>query len=642
MLELTMYNVMKHYGENCILNNAAFTAYEGDKIGLVGSNGSGKSTILKILAGIEPIDTDYRKVSEGKSRISYPKGTTFAYLDQSPCYPADFKVIDILNLAFRELDAMEEQMKMLEGEMAQLNECELETAFSRYNRLQQTFDARGGYQRAERLNKVCSGLKFDGSFLQKEFGLLSGGEKTIVNLAKVLLENPDVLLLDEPTNHLDMETAEWLEKYIGNCRGIVIIVSHDRYFLDKTASKIVEVENRQCGTYNGNYSEYVRQKEESMLLQYEKYREQKKMISSMQNAVKDLRDWAARSDNNKFFRRAVSIQRKLDKIERVHMPRFEKRSMNISFKATQRSGFEIIKILGLSKSFGDRMIFNEAGLFITLGERVAFLGPNGSGKTTFLKILLGEIKPDKGAAMLGANVKTAYLPQIITFNNDEDTVIGCFRENRIISEGKAREYLSKFMFYGRDTFKKVRQLSGGEKVRLKLAMLLFEEINLLILDEPTNHLDIDSIEVLEEALEDFEGTILFVSHDRYFINKVCSRSIALEAGKLVSYEGNYDFYKNKRNEQPQLEEAPKQLEKAKPERNNASKDNRNTGLEISRLESGIKFLEEELRKVEENMLLPGLNHEELYVLFNRKEELNAKLEELLGMWMDINNGREIW
>lgn len=640
MLELTMYNVMKHYGENFILNNATFSAYEGDKIGIVGSNGSGKSTILKILAGLEPIDIDYRKIYEGKSRITYPRGTTFAYLEQSPCYMEDFKVIDILNLAFRELDEIEEQLKILEGRMAGLNACELEAALEQYSRLQQTFDARDGYDRIEKLGRVCSGLKFDNTFLQKKFGLLSGGEKTTVNLGKLLLESPDVLMLDEPTNHLDTDSVEWLEKYIKGCRGIVLIVSHDRYFLDNAVSKIVEVENRQCETYKGNYSAYVRQKEENMLLQYENYKEQKKKIKSMQNTVKDLRDWAARADNNKFFRRAVSIQRKLDKTELIQKPRFDKQSIRINFKAAERSGFEIIKILGLSKSFGDRIILKEAELFITMGERIALIGPNGCGKTTLLKILLGQIEPDSGSAVFGANAKMAYLPQIITFNKDEDTVIECFRENRIISEGKAREYLSKFMFYGRDAFKKVRQLSGGEKVRLKLAMLLFEEVNLLILDEPTNHLDIDSIEALEEALDDFEGTILFISHDRYFINKVCSRIAELVDGRLVNYEGNYDFCKNKKCERLQLAEAPKTGEKIKSEIKVSDKDKINSNSEILRLESSIKSLEDEIKDIEKSMLLPEIKHEELCVLFERKEELNSRLEEMLGLWLSTSTTGE--
>jgi len=395
---------------------------------------------------------------------------------------------------------------------------------------------------------VCTGLKFDDTFLQKEFGILSGGEKTSVMLGKILLENPDILLLDEPTNHLDMDSAEWLENHLRSYRGIVVVVSHDRYFLDNVTTKIIEVENKQCETYEGNYSDYVRQKEENLLLQYGNYKEQCKKINSMEKTIKDLRNWALQVDNNKFFRRAVSLQRKLDRMDRISKPEFKKQSIRINFKAAERSGNDIIKVCRLSKSFGDRIIFGNADLYIAVGERIALIGPNGSGKTTFIKILIGESAADAGTVALGANAKVAYLPQIITFKDEEAMVIDCFREDRYILEGKAREYLSRFMFFGKAPFRKVKQLSGGERVRLKLSMLLYDETNTLILDEPTNHLDIESIEALEEALEDFHGTLLFISHDRYFINKVCSRVVAVENSKLTSYSGNYDYYKPKKEE----------------------------------------------------------------------------------------------
>lgn len=471
MLELIMLNVRKHFGDHRVLFDAGFKLYEGDKAGLIGANGSGKSTILKILAGIEPMDIDYRKICEGKSRILYPKGTTLAYLDQLPNYPDGFKVIDVLKSAFRDLYHLEEQLGVLEAKMAHVQGERLEAALKQYSRLQQEYEAKGGYDKEEKLGKVSTGLKFDEAFLQKDFNQISGGEKTTATLGRILLENPDILLLDEPTNHLDMEASEWLESHLRHYKGIVILVSHDRYFLDNVVNKIVEVENKRCETYLGNYSDYTRQKEENLLQQFEDYKQQSKKIHSMETVVKNLRDWAQRADNNKFFRRAVSMQRKLDKMQRVD-------------------------------------------------------------------------KPDSGSVVLGANLKIAYLPQIIHFNNEDDTVIECFRENRTILEGKAREYLAKFLFFGKDPYKKVKHLSGGERVRLKLSMLLHDETNLLILDEPTNHLDIDSIEALEEALEDFIGTLLFISHDRFFINSVCTRIVGVEENRLISYPGNYNDYKS--------------------------------------------------------------------------------------------------
>lgn len=632
MLELTMYNVLKHFGENFILDNAGFTVYEGEKVGIVGANGSGKSTILKLLAGIEQMDIDYRKICEGKSRISIPKGTSTGYLEQLSSYPDNFKVNDILNLAFQELDSLEEQQKSLENEMEHLQGAYLDAALKQYSQLQQDYNMKGGYDRNEKLSKVCTGLKFDDTFLHKEFNILSGGEKTTVNLGKILLENPDVLLLDEPTNHLDMESVEWLEKYLRGYKGIVIIVSHDRYFLDNVVTKIVEVENRRCETYDGNYSDYVKQKEEDMLLQFENFKEQKKKINAMENAIKDLRDWAQRADNNKFFRRAVSMQRKLDKMERIDRPVFEKQNIKISFKATGRSGNEVLKVCGLSKSFESKRIFENTDLYISLGERIALIGPNGSGKTTFLKMLFGEINADHGQILLGASIKISYLPQHIAFNNEEDTVIGCFRENKYILEGKAREYLARFMFFGKDPYKKVKHLSGGEKVRLKLSMLLYEETNLLILDEPTNHLDIDSIEALEEALEDFKGTILFISHDRYFINKVCSRLVAIEENRFVNYTGNYDYYKDKKKERGMPVEQPK-LSIKPVVRDIVAAVKRKNDIDLYKLESDIKCLEDEIKEIDRCMSVPEISHDELNRLYCEREELNKKLDEMIEVWI---------
>lgn len=548
MLELTMYNIRKYFGDNLVLWDAGFKLYEGDKAGMVGANGSGKSTILKLLAGIEPMDIDYRKICEGKSRISYPAGTAIAYLDQLPAFPEDYRVIDVLKLAFKELYDLEEKLREQECFMAHLSGEDLDKILKQYSRLQQRYEAKGGFEKEEKLNKVCTGLRFDDRFLERNFNIISGGEKTTVMLGKILLENPDILLLDEPTNHLDMEASEWLENHLKSYRGIVIIVSHDRYFLDHVVTKIIEVEEKQCETYLGNYSDYSRQKEENMLLQYENYKEQSKTIHSMERTIRDLREWAMQADNNKFFRRAVSMQRKLDRMQRISRPVFEKQSIRIDFRETEHSGSDMIKVSGLTKCFGDRLLFRDAGLHVTKGERIALIGPNGCGKSTFVKILLGEMSPDFGSASMGHGLKTAYLPQIISFREEDARVIDCFREDRSILEGKAREYLAKFMFFGKAPFRKVKQLSGGERVRLKLAMLLYDETNFLILDEPTNHLDIDSIEVLEAALEEFKGTLFFVSHDRYFINKVCSRIVAFEEGKLVSYPGNYDSYREKKME----------------------------------------------------------------------------------------------
>lgn len=546
-------------------------------------------------------------------------------------------------MAFSEVYEIEEKMHKLEDEMKVLKGEELERSLKQYSRLVQSYEVKGGYNTEEKLAKICTGLKFTQNFLDKEFNLLSGGEKTTVILGKLLMDNPDILLLDEPTNHLDMDSIEWLERYLNNYDGIVIIVSHDRYFLDNVVSKIIEIEDMESKTYKGNYSSYVKQKEEKLLEQMHNYKEQQKEIKSMESTIKDLRDWAIRADNSKFFKRAASMEKRLERMksnEDAQKPKIENKTMKLNFKNSERSGEETIKAKGLCKSYIDKVIFNEADLLINFKERVALVGPNGSGKTTFLKMLLGEEAPDKGTVELGANVKVGYLPQVITFDNEEYTVIQAFRDDISILEGQAREYLSKFMFFGNSVFKKVKALSGGERIRLKLSMLLYEDINLLILDEPTNHLDIDSIETLEEALEEFKGTIFFISHDRYFINKIGERIIVIEDNKFKSYLGNYDYYKEIQ-DRVKLEKEINDLQKEKVIKKEKKKKEidevKKRENEIKKLEIKIQKLEKELEGIELTMSNLELNYEELNELFSKKEELSEELEKVMEEWIELNS-----
>lgn len=356
----------------------------------------------------------------------------------------------------------------------------------------------------------------------------------------------------------------------------------------------------------------------------------------MESTVKELRDWAMRADNNKFFKRATSIQIKLDKLERIEKPKFERKNMKLDLKAAERSGNETIKAKGLCKSFREKEIFKQAELLVNYGERVALIGANGCGKTTFIKMLLGEESSDSGSVELGANVKLAYLPQNIQFPNEELTLLECFRENIVILEGKAREYLSKYMFFGKSVFKKVKQLSGGEKIRLKLSMLLYDDVNLLILDEPTNHLDIASIETLEAALEEFKGTIFFISHDRYFINKIGERVVAIENKAFKTYLGNYNYYKSKQ-EEAKLELEEEQIpKKEKLKKAKAVEDNKKWEAERLKLEASIDFMEKQLKEIEEAMNQAGENYEELKELLSQKEKLGKKLEYAMEDWLQYD------
>lgn len=648
MFELSLVNVKKYMEATLVLKNINFQVYSGEKVGIVGTNGSGKSTILKLIAGILPMDycVGYPGATSpgyDEGFINKTSGATCAYLEQIPQYDDGIKVIDVLKMAFSEVYGMEEKMHELEEDMKVLQGEELEKILKKYSGLVQSYEVKGGYKTEEKLAKICTGLKFTQNFLDKEFNLLSGGEKTTVILGKLLMDNPDILLLDEPTNHLDMDSIEWLEKYLNNYDGIVIIVSHDRYFLDNVVSKIIEIEDMESKTYKGNYSSYVKEKEEKLLEQMHNYKEQQKEIKSMESTIKDLRDWAIRADNSKFFKRAASMEKRLEKMKESddsEKPKTENKTIKLNFKNSERSGEETIKAKGLCKSYIDKVIFNEGDLLINFKERVALIGPNGSGKTTFLRMLLGEEEPDKGIVQLGANVKVGYLPQVITFDNEDHTVLQAFRDDISILEGKAREYLSKFMFFGNSVFKKVKALSGGERIRLKLSMLLYEDVNLLILDEPTNHLDIESIETFEEALEKFKGTIFFISHDRYFINKIGERVIAIEDNKFKSYLGNYDYYKEIQ-DRLQLEkdindvqkEKIKKKEKKKKEIDEAKK----RESEIKKLETKIQKLESELEEVELTMSNSELHYEELNELFAKKEVLSEELERVMKAWIELNN-----
>ncbi len=658
MFELTLNGVKKYMDATLVLKNISFQIFSGEKVGIVGVNGSGKSTVLKLIAGVLPMN--YCIGYPGATSPGYdegfickPREATCAYLEQIPKYEDGIKVIDVLKLAFEEVYSIENKMRELEDRMKFLEDNNLEKALKQYSQLVELYEVKDGYNTEEKLSRICTGLKLDESFLNKEFNLLSGGEKTTVVLGKLLIDNPDILLLDEPTNHLDMESTEWLEAYLKSYNGIVIIVAHDRYFLDNVVTKIIEIEDMESKTYKGNYSDFSKQKEENILEQFHQYKEQQKEIKNLQNAIKELRDWAARVDNNKFFKRAASLQKKLDKMKssdtesdkfyrtrgqyvRTEKPKFERKNMKLNFKDGERSGNETIKAKGLSKSFDDKVILRDVDLLIHFGERAALIGSNGSGKTTFLKMLLDEEKPDSGVVELGANVMAAYLPQKITFKNEEFTVLECFREDISILEGQAREYLSKFMFYGNSVFKKIKHLSGGERIRLKLGKLLYEDVNLLILDEPTNHLDIDSIENFEEALEDFKGTIFFISHDRYFINKISERVIAIEDNGFKSYPGNYDYYKNVK-EQLKLQEIKepviKQEKVKKPKKVDEDKQKE---VEKAKVERIIEVLENEIKDIDVAMTDEKLDYENLNKLYCKKEELSSKRDEAMELWVSLN------
>ena len=631
MIQLALKDIEKYFGGNRIFNNITFEVQSTERVGLIGKNGTGKTTIFKIIAGLENAD---------KGSISIRKNSTIGYLHQVPDFPEEFKIIDVLKTAFEMQYQINSELKILEGQMASLKERELENALRKYGELNEIYEAKGGYEIEEKMSKVCTGLKFSEEFLKREFITLSGGEKTIIMLGKILLENPDILLLDEPSNHLDVTSIEWLEGYLKAYKGTVIVISHDRYFLDRVVTKIVEIEDGETSFYHGNYSYYVKEKQRRVFEQFEAYKDQQKKIKAMEKAIKQLRQWAIQGDNEKFFKRAESMQKRLDKVERVDKPLIDQPKIKLDFADADRSGKDVISIKGLCKSFEDKKVLEDLYLDIRYGESTALIGNNGSGKSTIIKTLLGEIIPEKGEVKLGANAKIGYLPQNVGFNNEELTVLEAFREDITILEGPARGILAKFLFYGESVFKKVKNLSGGEKSRLKLCKLIQNDINLLILDEPTNHLDIDSREMLEEALTEFRGTILFISHDRFFINKLAARICEIEDKKIVNYYGDYEYYKEKKSEFKRNKvEAPREKKTNNQEYIEKPKNQENTKKlkETESLENTIQELEAKLKDIDIEMHESGAEYEKLLELSKNKERIQGELDVILEKWMDIEN-----
>lgn len=631
MIELELKEIKKYYGATKIFNNVTFEVQSMERIGLIGRNGTGKTTVFKIIAGIEKQDN---------GSIFIRKNSTIGYLDQIPNYPHEFKVIDVLNIAFEIQYDINKQLKKLELEMTGLEGEKLEYALKKYGELNERYEAKGGYDIEEKMSKVCAGLKFNDQFLNTEFVKLSGGEKTMVILGRILLENPDILLLDEPSNHLDMSSIEWLEGYLKAYKGTVIIISHDRYFLNRVVTKIVEIEDGETSLYEGNYSYYVKEKQRRVFEQFEAYKDQQKKIKAMEKAIKQLRIWAIQADNEKFFKRAASMQKRLDKIQRVDKPVTDQPKIQLNFSDTDMSGKDVVNIKGLYKNFEHKKVLEDLNLDIRYGEAVALIGDNGSGKSTIIKILLGQVKADYGEAKLGANTKIGYLAQNITFNNEELTVVDAFREDINILEGPARGILAKFLFYGESVFKKVKNLSGGEKSRLKLCKLIQNDINFLILDEPTNHLDIDSRENLEEALTEFNGTILFISHDRFFINKIAERICEIENKKIINYPGNYEYYKEKKNEfkKNKIEVTNKEKENKPKQKVNHEKLISNNKMKKSEiLEITVEKLETRLKVIEGEMNKNGSQYDKLIELEGEKVKIQQELDLIMGEWMEIEN-----
>lgn len=533
--EISLKDIKITFGFKNILDGFNLELKSGERIGLVGPNGSGKTTIFKLILGIE-------KPTSGI--ISIRKGAKIGVLTQIPKeYQEGTKVKEVIYESLASFFTLEKKLRELEEKLKEPRE-DLDQILSKYGKLQEEFINLGGYEIETKISKVLTGFKIKEEFLEKDYNKLSGGEKTLINLAALMLQEPEILLLDEPTNHLDIETLEWLEQYLKDYSGSMIISSHDRYFLDNVINKTIEIDRGKAEEFHGNYTYYIKEKERRIMAEFEGYKNQQKQIAAMKSAIKRLQEWGklAYPAGVGFFKRAASIQKRLEKLELIDKPQ-TKKDIPLSFNIENRSGKDVLFIEDLDLNIENLLLLIGANLSLVYGDKACLIGKNGSGKSTLIKAILGKITPENGVIKIGTNISLGYIPQEIIYENKEESVLEYIRKSFYGTETHLRSTLAKFMFYGDDVFKRVNNLSGGEKVRLKMLELMLQNPNFIILDEPTNHIDIDTREVLETALKDYKGTILFISHDRYFINKLSNIIFEIKNYKLNKYLGNYNDYK---------------------------------------------------------------------------------------------------
>ena len=621
MIDISVKDLVKSFDEDeNLLDGVSFDVQSGERVGLLGKNGAGKTTLFKILTG----ELDYNS-----GTIAFAQGKKVGLISQIPVYPAEFTVNDVLRAAFAGLDTIRARMRELEKSMTEHTPKEI---LSEYDALTNRFEAGGGYAIDTETDKICNGLVIPPSQRTQLFSSLSGGEKTRVNLARLLLEKTDILLLDEPTNHLDMHAVEWLEEYISRFKGTVLTISHDRYFLDRVVNRIIEISNGKAEFYSGNYSFYVQEKQARFELQLKQYEKEQAKLSQLGFTLERMKGWGI--NNRTLYRRAMSIQHRMDRIEKTDKPKTEK-TMRARFAERDFFGDEVLSVKGLGKAFDGRTLFENVDLQVEGGERIALLGDNGTGKTTFLKVLLGE-EPGAGKIKFGPTVKWAYLPQIIHFEHPERTLLDTMLYEKNCTVQTARDRLGAYLFEGEDVFKTVSALSGGEQSRLRLCMLMDEKINLLILDEPTNHLDLASREWVEDALEEYDGALLFVSHDRYFVDKFATRIWELENRTIRDFPCGYEKYRSiKAFEAMQAAPAVKE-KREKKEKPKSPGGSRAIEKKIKNLERDIEKQETLIAGYDEKIAAASADYQELSRLMEERQAEEAKLSGMMDEWESLS------
>ena len=633
---LNATNISKSFGSNEIIKDANFLVNEHEKVAIVGVNGAGKTTLLKILTGEEHADS---------GNVILAKDAKLGYLRQINNVDSTLSIIDELYTVIEHILNMEKRMLEMQEQMQHLSGEALEELYSSYTALTHSYELMDGYAAKSKVIGILKGLGFNENDFERKINTLSGGQKTRVFLAKLLLEEPDIILLDEPTNHLDLRSIEWLESYLLNYKGAVIIVSHDRYFLDKIVSKVIDIENAEVQMYSGNYSDFSAKKQMLLDAKMKEYLNQQQEIKHQEAVITKLKQF----NREKSIKRAESRQKQLEKIDRVEAPVTHIENMKLSLDISKESGKDVITVHDLSKSFDEKHLFSNINFEIKRGERVAIIGDNGTGKTTLLKIINGLLSPDTGEVIYGSNVSIAYYDQEHQVLHMDKTLFDEISDTYPeMNNTQIRNILAAFLFTGEDVFKKIGDLSGGERGRVSLVKLMLSKANFLLLDEPTNHLDILSKDVLESALNSFPGTICYVSHDRYFINKTATRILDLTGNRLLNYIGNYDYYIEKREAVEgaanlsvnNIEEKPAEVSDSKQEwieNKNAQAQKKKITNALNKCEKEIEKIEEKLGLIDEEFANPEIssNVGKLMELQKEKTALEEKLEKLMNEWEEL-------
>ena len=634
---LSCQNISKSFNEKSILNDVSFHIEDHDKAAIVGINGAGKTTLLRIITGEITADTGIVTLAKGKS---------FGYLAQNQNVNSENTIYDELLSVKAGVIALEKQLRETEIAMKTADEEALNQLMESYTRLNHAFELANGYAYKSELTGVLKGLGFAEDEFDKPISTLSGGQKTRVALSKLLLLKPDLIILDEPTNHLDLNSITWLENYLLNYKGAVLIVSHDRYFLDRIANKVIEIDQTKATSFTGNYSDYAVKKEQLRIAALNAYMNQQQEIRHQEAVIEKLKSF----NREKSIKRAESREKMLNKIEVLEKPTAARTDIHMVLTPKCTSGNDVLHIEGLSKSFGSLSLFHDIDMDIKRGEHVAIIGDNGTGKTTILKIINGILEADSGIITLGTNVHIGYYDQEHHVLHPEKTLFEEISDDYpSLTNTEIRNTLAAFLFTGDDVFKQIRDLSGGERGRVSLAKLMLSESNFLILDEPTNHLDIMSKEILEDALNAYEGTVLYVSHDRYFINRTATRILDLTGHKLIGYLGNYDYYLEKKESLEQAfltkdasivktEQTPsvQKLDwQAKKEQQAKQRKKEN---DLKKCENEITSLEEKSRLLDEQMALPenATNVSKLQELTKEKTDIEGKLTALYDIWEELS------